>query len=210
MSAPMNILSAAGRRLYWTLQGPLPLASSVVSVMPENLDPDAPHEPYYRGQTLADTGTAAAWHPISQESITERPVVSLSVMELNLDYWRDGWYDINIEPNDDLYPSDQEEFEGMPPKFDPVVVTASNGQFITIHDYLSTVHPWLVERRLLILRSRYELIDDNKVVTGDEKILVFADPPDGVSADLEDEGLRGLRLSFEQQQQRQQGQWPQQ
>ncbi|KAL8305850.1 hypothetical protein RB597_003468 [Gaeumannomyces tritici] len=206
MSASMNVLSAAGRRLYWTLQGPLPLASSVVSVMPENLNPDAPHEPYYLGQTPADAGTAEAWHPISQEPITERPVASLSVMEANLKHWRDGWYDTYIEPNDDLYPSDQEEFEGMPPKFDPVVVTASNGQFVTIHDYLSTVHPWLVERRLLILRSRYELIDDNKVVTGDERILVFADPPNSLDADLEDEGLRGLRWSFEREQQRRQQQ----
>ncbi|KAL8421399.1 hypothetical protein RB596_002256 [Gaeumannomyces avenae] len=107
MSAPVNGISAAGRRLYWTLQGPLPLASSVVLVK-----------------------------------------------EANLDYRRDGWYDTYIEPNDDLYPSDQEGFEGMPPKFDPVVVTASNGQFVTIHDYLSTVHPWLVERRLLIHQSR--------------------------------------------------------
>ncbi|KAL8388753.1 hypothetical protein RB599_010078 [Gaeumannomyces hyphopodioides] len=156
MSAPVNGLSPAGRRLYWTLQGPL--ASSAISVMPENLNPDAPHEPCYRGQAPADDGTATAWHPISQEPITEQPVASLTVMECNLDYWRDGWYDINIEPNDDLY----------------------------------------------------ELVDDKFVATGDEKMLVWADPPGSVNADVEDKWREGMRWNFEQQQQRQQEQRQQQ
>ncbi len=39
--------------------------------------------------------------------------------------------------DDDVQPEPGEE----PPTFDPLVVTASNGQFVTVHDYVSAVHP---------------------------------------------------------------------
>lgn len=201
---PVNNISPAGRRLYWTLQGPL--ASSAISVMPEDLNPDGQHELYYRRQEPA----ATAWHPISQESITEQPVASLTVTEYNLDYWRDGWWELNIEPNDDILDVDAEEFPGMPPKFDPVVVSASNGQFVTIHDYLSAVHPWLMDRRMLILRAKYELLDENFVPTADQKMLVCPEPPHCVGADMENEWRESLRWRFERQLQLQREQREQQ
>lgn len=32
----------------------------------------------------------------------------------------------------------------VPWRFEPLVVTASNGEFATMHDYVSAVHPWLM------------------------------------------------------------------
>ncbi|KLU87177.1 hypothetical protein MAPG_06180 [Magnaporthiopsis poae ATCC 64411] len=193
---PPNMISLAGRRLYWTLQGPL--ASSAISVMAEDLNPDGQRELYYRPHEPA----ATAWHPISQESIMEQPVTSLTVTEYNLDYWQDGWYDLNIEPNSDILDADADYFPGMPPKFDPVVVSASNGQFVTVHDYLSALHPWLMDHRMLILRAKYELIDESFVPDPDQKMLVWPGEV-CVFADVEEEWLDRLRLNFEQQRQEQ-------
>lgn len=35
-----------------------------------------------------------------------------------------------------------------------IVVTASEGGFVTVHDYLSTVHPWLMSMREDILKAK--------------------------------------------------------
>ena len=125
-------LSQSGRRLLWNLQGPL---SSALSVLAEDGNPDGPCEPYLNGNDR---------HPIGSESITEQPVVTSTVMEENLGDWEDAWCDINYEGFDeDIQPAP----EDLPPTFEPLVVTASNGGFVSIHDYVSAVHPWLMARR---------------------------------------------------------------
>ena len=64
-------------------------------------------------------------------------------MEENLGDWEDAWCDINYEGFDeDIQPAP----EDLPPTFEPLVVTASSG-FVSIHDYVSAVHPWLMARR---------------------------------------------------------------
>ncbi|KAJ2984854.1 hypothetical protein NUW58_g5841 [Xylaria curta] len=90
---PPPFMSRAAQRLFWALQGPL---SSSIFVMSEDLNPDGTREPYFR-QTLAGT----SWHPISQESMTQEPVASLTVMEQNLGDWQDEWWTINQEGFDE-------------------------------------------------------------------------------------------------------------
>lgn len=141
---PQKYLSQPGQRLYWTLQGPL---NSAIFVMPNNLDPDAPREAYFQ-QTLSGT----SWHPIAQEPITEQPVASLTVQEVHLSDWQTEWYTMNQEGFDeDVQPAP----EDFPPEFKPLVVTASSpGGFVTVHDFVSAVHPWLMDQRDQILRAR--------------------------------------------------------
>jgi hypothetical protein len=64
-------ISLAAQRLYWTFQGPL---STAVTVMDEDQNPDAPREAYF-SQTLAGT----SWHSVAQEAFTEPKVSSITV-----------------------------------------------------------------------------------------------------------------------------------
>lgn len=185
MPPPVALLSEPGKRLYWTLQGPL---STSISVMGEDLDPDAPREAYFR-QTLAGT----TWHPVAREPVTEQPVASLTVHEENLADWQDEWWTANQEGLDeDVQPAPGAE----PPRLEPLVVTAaSNGEFVTVHDFVSAVHPWLMARREQILRAK-NVDDENYTPDPGARLLVAADRPEMVIAEDEDEWLGALRWAF--------------
>ncbi|KAK0103222.1 hypothetical protein ONS95_005256 [Cadophora gregata] len=183
--APIIWLSQPAKRLYWTLQGPL---STSITVMPLDLNPDAPREAYFR-QTLAGT----TWHPISESPLTEPPVSSLQVKETNLRDWRDNWWTGNQEG----YDEDDDEPEGEPPEFDlPLVVTASNGRYVTVHDYVTAVHPWLMEQREQILKARKVVEDDEYEAVGNERLLVQMNKPAEICAEDEDEWKEMLRKRF--------------
>lgn len=189
---PMAGLSRPGKRLYWTLQGPL---SASIFVMPEDLNPDAPREAYFR-QTLAGT----TWHPIATEAVTEQPVASLTVGEEHLSDWQDEWWTINMEGfDDDVEPAP----EDVPPKFEPLVVTASE-EFVTVHDFVSAVHPWLMGLRQQILRAK-NVADEDYMPSADARLLVAADRPELVRVEDEQEWLGTLRWCFEENRRRQQG-----
>jgi hypothetical protein len=162
--------------------------------MAADLNPDAPREAYFR-QTVAGT----TWHPISQEAVTERPVASLTVGEEHLADWQDEWWTLNMEGFDDAV---QPAPEDLPPRFEPLVVTAS-GNFVTVHDFVSAVHPWLMGLRQQILRAR--AVADEEYTTGtDERLLVAADSPELVRVENEQEWLATLRWCFEENRRRQQ------
>ena len=197
----MASLSEPGKRLFWTLQG-RPL-STAISVMPADLNPDAPREAYGT-QTLTGTTT---WHPISQEAVTAPPVASLTVAEEYLGGWQDEWWTINMEGFDeDVQPAP----EDVPPQFEPLVVTASSaaaGGFVTVHDFVSAVHPWLMGLREQILRAR-NVADDEYTpdADGDARLLVVADLVELVRVEDEDEELAVMRWRFEENRRRQQQQ----
>ena len=180
-------LSDSGRRLVWTLQGPL---SSAISVMAEHGNPDGPREPYL--------GHGGDRHPVSNDPVTEQPVATLTVMEEYLGDWQNEWYTINQEGFDEDEDEDVEpEPEGQPPTFEPLVVTASNGEFVSIHDYVSAVHPWLMARREQILRARHVADDDYVPGPDEERLMVSAHNTELVRAEDEQEGLQDLRSVFE-------------
>ncbi len=188
---PLPLLSNPGRRLLWTLQGPL---SSSISVLGEDRNPDGPREPYLTQDN--------ARHPIGDEPITTLPVVTLAVSEENIDGWRDEWYNINYEGFDeDIRPAAGD----LPPTFEPAVVTASNGEFVSIHDYVTVVHPWLMARREQILRARH--VGDDHYTPGEveEKLLVVPQNTELVVAEDEEEWVELMREAFvENQRQREQ------
>ncbi|KAK3904826.1 hypothetical protein C8A05DRAFT_13332 [Staphylotrichum tortipilum] len=181
---PLPLLSDPGRRLFWTLQGAL---DSAISVLGEDCNPDGPREPYLRAENNN------LHHPIGDEPITTRPYVTLTVTEENIDGWRDEWDDINYEGFDeDIRPSAAD----LPPTFEPVVVTASNGEFVSVHDYVTVVHPWLMARREQILRARHVADDHYTPGVVEERMLVVVQNAEMIVAEDEQEWLATLRDTF--------------
>lgn len=151
----------SGRRLFWTLHGPL---TTAISVMPDYYSPTS-LEPYFQ-----QTPEGGIWHPISQLPVTEPKVSSIIVHVDEFDTWEYNWLQLHVEgcnsdarwgPLPDRYTNpDPENIERQYLLFccgeerprmqnHRIIVTpadASKG-FITVHDYVSTVHPWLMSRR---------------------------------------------------------------
>ncbi|KAL0934975.1 uncharacterized protein CTRU02_209566 [Colletotrichum truncatum] len=76
--------------------------------------------------------------------------------------------------------------DDKPPTFEPLVVTASSGDFVTVHDFVSAVHPWLTARRDLILRAK-NVYNDTYLPGPNEKLIVSAGYPEVVVANYEQE-----------------------
>lgn len=87
---------------------------------------------------------------------------------------------------------------GEPPEFRPLVVTASNGQYMTVHDFVTftAVHPCLMEQREQIIKARNVAVDDDYEPGGNESLLVQLDHPAGISAEDEDEWKESLKWRF--------------
>jgi hypothetical protein len=151
--------------LRWKLFVPL---SSAIQVLEDATDPSSTQQPYQR-----DSST---FHPISNLPVTKPPVSSISVTEDRLDCWVEDWVENHI-PNtdtdhaewveadpggedDDGY-GDQDgrnlmsccgERRPCPPP--PIIVKASTHPFVTIHDFIAAVHPWLQAVKDDILNAR--------------------------------------------------------
>lgn len=147
--------SDAAFRLFWSLDGPFPEA---ISVMKDRHSPLS-LTPYFSDGTF---------HPISQESISAPKISSVIVSVLELDTWEDSWETIHDKHDDGGLP---ERWFGTLDDYDPemdigeddqfllgccgeprpigkefrVVVRPASGDFVTVHDYISTVHPWLMD-----------------------------------------------------------------
>ncbi len=179
---PFHRLSQSGRRLLWHLQGPL---RSAISVMGEDCNPDGPREPYIHGNDR---------HPISNDPITEQPMIIVVVIEKALDDWEDEWWDHNYERvGESILPTP----EDLPQRSGPLLVTASNGEFVSVHDYVSVVHLWLMKRREKILQARHVADPDYVPGAFEEKLLVSVHDAEVVDAGDEEEVLQMLREIFE-------------
>ncbi|KAH9845618.1 hypothetical protein Tdes44962_MAKER06453 [Teratosphaeria destructans] len=154
----------SGQLLFWTLDGPL---TSAISVMPSPSTPEGPLEPYY-------DQARATWHPIAHLPITEPKVSSISVRVYQLDEWITVWCEEHEHHSDldDAADIGDDEVEwttvttedetpqrelikccgtyrpGSNSSFGIVVKPSNMAQdagFVTVHDVLETVHPWLME-----------------------------------------------------------------
>ncbi|KAJ0158730.1 hypothetical protein CTA2_11005 [Colletotrichum tanaceti] len=130
-------LSPSSKRLHWMLNGPL---ESAIEVAPDQYyEPGAVMEPYYRP---GDADAAPNWHPVSQESLMEPPVQTVTVTIYCLDDWEQHWVELN------RYCLDTKNDPRRPRSKDAELkVTAGSGAFLTIHEYVSAVHPWLMGMR---------------------------------------------------------------
>ncbi|KAH7371719.1 hypothetical protein BKA66DRAFT_514065 [Pyrenochaeta sp. MPI-SDFR-AT-0127] len=160
-------------RLYWTLNGSL---TSAISVMDYKFyDPDS---------------------PIAQSPLTEPKTSSVTVGVEQLDDWKDQWMELHRDhaipgPHNDEsdearfgslsdFDSDSEEgpehllrcCRGDRPRKTKVSLTvnATKG-FLTVHDYVSAVHPWLLALREKILQASGDL-QDNVPLPSDTKLMI--------------------------------------
>ncbi|KAF2472782.1 uncharacterized protein BDR25DRAFT_365958 [Lindgomyces ingoldianus] len=172
------LLTSDALRLYWTLEGPL---SSAIRVMDDrHYDPNTPLAPY-----CDQTAPSPSWSPVSQSPLTEPKISSVTVHVEQLDDWEELWLDIHrdhAEPGPHNEASDFARF-GPLPDYDPdsdeegpehllrcchqdrprktkvSLVVKAAGEFVTVHDYVSVVHPWLMSLRENILQAAGDLED---------------------------------------------------
>lgn len=145
-----------------------------------------------------DASTGTGWHPISQAPMTTEKFSSMPVSIGELDCWEEDWLETHrgcLEAREEEYQALVEsgpanhteelaeplECCGTPRPCGKVVkfVVRATSDFITVHDYLSAVHPWLLSLRDDILSALG--VDDDKSLPADTKLMVFYDMPTWVS-----------------------------
>lgn len=147
--------------LIWPLTGPL---TAILIKQGDN-----PPTPYC---TIADNNITQ-YHPLANAPLTDPKISSITVTVDELNQWEDVWLDDHEHHHSpDHSPSDDFEYQSFP-DWDPeqdegevqlvkccgearprntkvslIVTAAPNGDgFVTLRDYLSAVHPWLVGMR---------------------------------------------------------------
>ncbi|KAH8174085.1 hypothetical protein LIA77_05504 [Sarocladium implicatum] len=176
-------------RLFWSIQGPL---EDSVMVMRGKYNPEPPLEKYYESPS-ADSPDSG-WHPISQEPVTEPPVQTLKVEIMQFQEWDYRWEDIHMEDLDNRLFQDkdgnqtveEEDEEGNPNKLirccghdrppDNVVcevrASGKDKDYVTVHDYLTTLHKWLRTRRNDILLAMSPESEYTEPLPNDTQLVV--------------------------------------
>jgi hypothetical protein len=198
-------LSSDAKRLKWALEGPLSSAIEVMHGM--KYDPDIPTEPY-GDQTAATT----IWHPISRSSLTDPKVSSVIVHIESVEDWENQWLEFHRfchhpdengeDPDEFLFgdlpdydPDSDEEDEvhllrccraDRPRKKGETLLVKATGAFLTIHDYLSVVHPWLLGRREDIFGAEGDLMK-NEPLAANTKLMISYGLPDQVNFNTEED-----------------------
>lgn len=211
VSAP---LSKDARLILWTLDSPLTEAISVKQ--PGKFDPDNPvTEPYYLGP--------GSWHPLSQSPLTTPKISSVTIRVDPLDDWEYTWLENHRDHADPGCNNDQVRFGSLP---DPdeyererevhllmccgterprnkgtKLLVQATGDFLTVHDFLSTVHPYLMARRddiMAALEEKWFGIRQLPRSADPNKLLVTWGTPDSLTVMKESEWLRiyGKRIKL--------------
>lgn len=137
-------------RLFWSLGGPL---ETSIFILEDAANPKGPREPYFR-QTTGGT----SWHPVSQESLTEPRVSSISVSILPLHDCEEDWRSNHEHADRDDPNCVYETFRGRtilarccgenrPKNLAPLEIQALHTPYVTIHDYVIALHPVLMGLR---------------------------------------------------------------
>ena len=163
------LASESTRRLLWYIQGPS--FEDQVLVMNNSSDPAGPRQPY--AQNLSPGGPR--WHDISQEPLTIPAVSSVTVQSRELEnhpHWWASEAHRHADPDFDFCIYGEEDENGTrkllrccgedrPQEHIPLVVTAATQPFVTIHDYITTIHPWIFSLREEILVASLNRPEDN-------------------------------------------------
>ncbi|KAK4033098.1 hypothetical protein C8A01DRAFT_40457 [Parachaetomium inaequale] len=199
----LRLISTAGKRLFWRLNGPL---EGAIQVAPsEYYEPGAVMEPYF--------GPDGSLHPVSQASLMEHPVSSHTVRVQCIDVWEQDWADrhwrCHDAPVNDLYPRrlgprpDDETFDPniyvleccgqkRPWAYDTYLQVTAQGEFLTVHEYVSAVHPWLMAMRDTVLDVLGKM-DGQSKWPPETKLAVLYLGPGPLCIDHEDKWARWHR-----------------
>lgn len=183
------LLTNEAKRIRWVLDGPLETAISVMN-QPYH-EPDTKPEPYWT--------SSGGWHALAQEPYTEPKVSSITVSVSQIDDWEDQWRELHLDcadpPSDDE--GEDEDFpseccgEQRPHPQDMTLVVKASKEFVTIHDYVSAVHPWLM-RIYDDLLGALAVLDDAQTrlsLPAGEHLMVTFGGPDLLSVGTKDEWL---------------------
>jgi hypothetical protein len=180
------LLSAPAKRLYWTLLGPLGAASVFVLDKPAAVDGGG-REPYFRQTTPVGPAT---WHPVAREALTDIHISSVGVEVDSLRTWGDQWLEFHRHAGPGVpgcvygvYDGDPDELvrccgEDRPPAYAPLEVRATGGPgdpYITVHDYVSAVHPWIMGLKADIIKS-LNMLEDPPFTEATRLVVSFSTP----------------------------------
>ncbi|KAI0377231.1 hypothetical protein F5Y04DRAFT_264925 [Hypomontagnella monticulosa] len=147
-------------RLRWYFKGPI---EASIHVLEDATDPTSAQTPYQATVTTtspdSQTHQIIQEHEISSSSITEPPVSSIKVTIQALNVWGSMWEDAHEpEENDSaVWVDDDPEgerkliqccgedrpyYKSSPPSC-LVKASGESKPYVTIHDYITTVHPWM-------------------------------------------------------------------
>lgn len=162
--SPQSTLATV--RLVWSFGASLETAISVMASA-SNVDV---LEAYFQPAAGGDS----PWHVISKSSLTDPPVSAIVATVADLEIWESDWIDFHRNHSEPHSYNESEDLQyGDLPDYDPekdedpphllvccgtdrprnksggVLVTASQSGpgFVTVHDYITTVHLWLMRNR---------------------------------------------------------------
>jgi hypothetical protein len=198
------------QRFFWPLSGSL---DTVVAIMPDRHNPDRV-EPYYSNH---GTRHALAHTPLTEPKVSAI-TVKVDALAMWEDHWLE-LHRNHSDPNDsgagasdsgaewgilpDHGEEDDEEGEvhllrccGEPrprkKSISVVVRPAAGGEgFVTVHDYLSVVHPWLMGLRGEILRAMSSALSAS--LSPATELMVNCDALDDLMIELKTDWMRLCR-----------------
>lgn len=165
----------AAVRIVWSFDGGSLETSLSVMAAAYNIDV---LEPYF--QQSVGGGSNTPWHVVSKSPATNPPVSEITVNVADLNIWESDWLEFHENHSDpDSYTESDILKYGTLPDYDPendrepphllkccgtdrprgkrggVLVTASPSGpgFVTVHEYVTTVHPWLIRNSGDILKA---------------------------------------------------------
>lgn len=152
ISPPRPCFTEAMLRVRWILDFE-DASMALISVLNDCRQPDGAREPYA-------TDNSTCHHEVSQAALTEPKVSEITVTAHNLEEWSTYWLISHGHAELGVYGEFDDDGglieccgEAMPPDPPSLTVNASNGSYITIDDYITNVHPWLMGLKSNILQA---------------------------------------------------------
>ncbi|KAL2123414.1 hypothetical protein VTJ04DRAFT_3869 [Mycothermus thermophilus] len=205
-------LTTDAKRLFWTVNGPL---SDSIWVMPgPYYDPGASLEPYFRQGEAGEELHPVSQSPLTEDKI-KAATVSVHALDDWENVWCDyhclecwGWEGPGVAPDDDenwvlfgTIPGREPEHPDFPGKEhllrccgvdrplnkDPKLVVEATGEFLTIHDFVSAVHPWLMGLRDDILKASSLHPQGTESWPPETKLMVGSPRPGSLSVMTEED-----------------------
>jgi hypothetical protein len=176
--------------------------------MPSPSTPNGPLEPYYN--QASDT-----WHPVAQLPITEPKVSSITVRVYQLEEWDSAWCEEHWEHtdpdseegmNDGVEWSIVELDDGTTEpellrccgtmrrggkNFSVMAKPTVAGEegFVTVHDFLKVVHPWLMGLKREILTAKGILDGDDQPLRNETELMVNSNGFESLMIERKDEWI---------------------
>lgn len=189
-------LTPEAKRIFWKLQGPL---SDCVFVVQDWRNLKSPREALVRKDAA---GNMAGWHPVADAPLTDPKIGSITVEIDKLEQWEEQWlerHERHADPGDKncvfgelpefsgLQPEDDDDDEGphllrccgtdRPVGARPMVIWPLDAtkDYVTVHDYISALHPWLMGLRGDFARAD-NVWDDRKPADYERLVVDYSEP----------------------------------